>query len=126
MKEYKTLEEMAAAYSIPSSPEANHRNLEQKRPGGKDEEWAGTAEEPEALGPGPWYALRLMPKVHHTMGGINMNTKAQATDVSTDKPIAVFLRRRGDRRRPRRGPAGQLRYTGLPRLRPDRRQERGG
>jgi len=26
--------------------------------------------------------------VHHTMGGININAKAQAIDVMTDKPIA--------------------------------------
>ena len=35
---------------------------------------------------GPYLAVRLWPKVHHTMGGALINTKAQVLDM-TDKPI---------------------------------------
>lgn len=34
----------------------------------------------------PYYAIRLWPKVHHTMGGVQINTKAQVMDLS-HKPI---------------------------------------
>ncbi len=90
VKEYKTLEEMAAAYNVPIEPLKQSIDKWNKSVlAGKDEEWGRYLQKNQKpLGPGPWYALRLMPKVHHTMGGINMNTKAQATDVSTDKPIA--------------------------------------
>ena len=36
----------------------------------------------------PIYVLRLMPKVHYTMGGIQIDTSARVVDVTTDKPIA--------------------------------------
>lgn len=35
---------------------------------------------------GPWYACRKVPTVHHTMGGVRINTKAQVLDKS-GKPI---------------------------------------
>ena len=35
----------------------------------------------------PFYAMRLLPKIHYCMGGININTKSQVTDVANDKPI---------------------------------------
>ncbi|HBJ74078.1 MAG TPA: hypothetical protein DDY86_00730, partial [Syntrophaceae bacterium] len=55
---------------------------------GKDEEWGRYLQKnKKPLGPGPWYALRLTPKIHHCMGGLNINTNAQALDVMTDKPI---------------------------------------
>jgi succinate dehydrogenase/fumarate reductase flavoprotein subunit len=90
VKEYRTLEEMAAAYNIPVEPLKGSIDKWNKSVlAGKDEEWGRYLQKNQKpLGPGPWYALRLMPKVHHTMGGVNMNVKAQATDVMTDKPIA--------------------------------------
>ena len=35
---------------------------------------------------GPYFALRLWPRVHHTMGGLEINDKAQVLDVE-GKPI---------------------------------------
>ena len=35
----------------------------------------------------PWYAMRLSPKLHHTMGGVAINSEAQALDVSTGDVI---------------------------------------
>jgi len=36
---------------------------------------------------GPFYAIRLVPKPHHTMGGLKINTKAQVISANTNKPI---------------------------------------
>ncbi len=35
----------------------------------------------------PFYALRGWPKVHHTMGGAQINNKAQVLDMGTKEPI---------------------------------------
>lgn len=89
VKKYETIEDMAAAYNIPVA--ALKETIEKWNKSvlaGKDEEWGRYLQKNQKpLGPGPWYALRLMPKVHHTMGGVNINVKAQAMDVMTDKPI---------------------------------------
>ena len=89
VKEYETLEQMAAAYDCPVAP--LKEEIEKFNKGvlaGKDAEWSRYLQKNQKpLGPGPYYALRLTPKVHHCMGGINMNVKAQATDITTDKPI---------------------------------------
>ena len=31
---------------------------------------------------GPWYACKKVPTVHHTMGGIKINTKAEVLNTS--------------------------------------------
>lgn len=36
----------------------------------------------------PFYAVRLWPKAHHTMGGVEINTKAEAINIETGTPIA--------------------------------------
>lgn len=89
VKKYETLEDMAAAHNCPVEPlKATVEKFNKGVLAGKDEEWGRYLQKNQKpLGPGPWYALRLTPKVHHTMGGVNMNAKAQATDVMTDKPI---------------------------------------
>ena len=89
VKKYNTLEEMAAAYNCPIEPlKATIEKFNKGIAAGKDEEWNRYLQKNQKpLGPGPWYALRLTPKVHHTMGGVNINAKAQATDIMTDKPI---------------------------------------
>lgn len=89
VKKYETLEEMAAAHHCPVEP--LKEEIEKFNKGvlaGKDAEWGRYLQKNQKpLGPGPWYALRLTPKIHHCMGGVNMNIKAQATDIMTDKPI---------------------------------------
>ena len=89
VKKYETLEEMAAAYNCPVEP--LKEKIEKFNKGvlaGKDEEWGRYLQKNQKpLGPGPYYALRLTPKIHHCMGGVNINAKAQALDIMTDKPI---------------------------------------
>lgn len=90
VKKYETLEDMAKAYDIPL--EALKETIEKWNKSvlaGKDEEWGRYLQKDQKpLGPGPYYASRLMPKVHHCMGGIRINEKAQAIDMFTYKPIA--------------------------------------
>ena len=89
VKKYETLEQMAAAYDCPVEP--LKETIDKFNKGvlaGKDEEWSRYLQKNQKpLGPGPYYALRLTPKVHHCMGGVNINTRAQALDIMTDKPI---------------------------------------
>ncbi|PKN71003.1 MAG: flavocytochrome c [Deltaproteobacteria bacterium HGW-Deltaproteobacteria-12] len=89
VKKYATLEDMAAGYNCPIEP--LKQTVETFNKGvlaGKDAEWGRYLQKNQKpLGPGPWYALRLTPKIHHCMGGVNINAKAQAMDVVTDKPI---------------------------------------
>jgi flavocytochrome c len=35
----------------------------------------------------PFYAVRLWPKAHHTMGGVEINTKAEVVNIETGQPI---------------------------------------
>lgn len=91
IKQFNTLEEVAAAYEVPLEPLKKtvadyNRYLTQ----GKDEEFGRYLnKEAKPLGL-PIYVQRLLPKVHYTMGGVNINAKAQVTDVSTDQPIPGF------------------------------------
>lgn len=80
---------LAAAYDIPAGPlKETIEKWNKSVLAGKDEEWGRYLQKNQKpLGPGPWYALRLTPKIHHCMGGLNINTNAQALDVMTDKPI---------------------------------------
>lgn len=34
-----------------------------------------------AMTEGPWYACKKVPTVHHTMGGLHINTEAQVIDT---------------------------------------------
>ena len=90
VKKYNTWEDLAAAYSVPLGPMMDEiRKYNEALAKGKDEEWGRYLQkDAKPLGQAPFYAMRLMPKVHHCMGGININVKGQALDVSSDKPIS--------------------------------------
>ncbi len=89
VKKYDTLEALAKAYDVPFGPmmeEINKYNEALVK--GKDEAWGRYLwKDAKPIGTAPFYAMRLMPKVHHCMGGLNINPKAQALDVMTDEPI---------------------------------------
>ncbi|MGA3126180.1 MAG: flavocytochrome c [Candidatus Korobacteraceae bacterium] len=88
IKKFNTWEEVAAAYNVPL--EALKKTVADYNSyivAGKDKEferYLNKEAKPLAL---PVYVQRLLPKVHYTMGGLNINTQAQVTDVSTDQPI---------------------------------------
>lgn len=95
VKAFNSLEAVADAYGMPRAAfletvakyNTNIRNSDPKDP--KDDIKVST-KLPQGTLPldtAPFYVSRLLPKVHHCMGGIYTNTEAQAMDISTDKAI---------------------------------------
>ncbi|WP_005032900.1 flavocytochrome c [Holophaga foetida] len=91
VKKYDTLEDVASAYSMPldAFKETIAKYNKNIREGVRDDVKNSVTlpKEVKPVETAPYYVSRLLPKVHHCMGGIYTNTAAQAMDVSTDKPI---------------------------------------
>lgn len=89
VKSYNSLEEMAAAYDCPVEPlKETIAKFNKAVAAGKDEEWGRYMQKDQKpLTSAPYYALRLTPKVHHCMGGINISVEGKAKDILTDQPI---------------------------------------
>ncbi|MGB3651244.1 MAG: FAD-binding protein, partial [Rivularia sp. (in: cyanobacteria)] len=84
---FQNLEKLALAYNLPDKAlketinqynnyVENYRDEEFQKPIPIDA---------KPLQP-PYYAIRLWPKVHYTMGGVEINTKAQVIDIN-NQPI---------------------------------------
>jgi flavocytochrome c len=80
--EFQTLEEIAQEFSIPVEPFlAEVQRWNGFVTNGKDEDFGTLIQ--QGAGPtqtAPFYAAKLWPKVHHTMGGLVTNLKAQVMD----------------------------------------------
>lgn len=90
LMEYATLEEMATAHGVPIEPlKATIARFNASVDAGADAEMGRymQADQFKLAQEGAYYAVRLMPKIHHTMGGIAMNVDAQVLDVVTGAPI---------------------------------------
>ena len=89
VKKFDTIEDLATEYKISVSAfKETISNWNKYLKQGKDEEFGKyiqTDSKPIAVA--PFYGCRVWPKVHHTMGGIQINTKAQAIGLDR-KPIA--------------------------------------
>lgn len=88
VKKFDTLEALAAAYRIPLQ---GLKNTIEKYNGYVEKGMDDELEKPfrkdaKPIAQAPFYAVRLWPKVHHTMGGIQINTKAQALGLN-HRPI---------------------------------------
>jgi flavocytochrome c len=89
VKEYKSLDEIAADYKIPADQlkktvaEFNEAVKNKKDP--LFGRYINAEQVP--LVEGPWYASEMSPKVHHCMGGLCTNIKAQVLDIEAFKPI---------------------------------------
>ena len=90
LKEYATLAEMADAYDIPLAPlQDTIASFNASVAAGEDSEMGRYIQADQfPIEAAPYYAVRLLPKIHHTMGGLGINTEAQALDVVTGEPIA--------------------------------------
>ncbi|EGO64982.1 flavocytochrome c [Acetonema longum] len=79
VKKYDTLEELARAYEIPVGPFLEEvRRWNSMVLNGKDTDHdCLILEGAKPTIEGPFYAARLWPRVHHTMGGLLTNLKAQ-------------------------------------------------
>ena len=92
LKEFKTIDEIAAFYKIPA---AEFKKTVERYNGfvkaGKDDDFGKpldkTTTEGYDLSKPPFYAMRGTPKLHHTMGGLDINTKAQVISLKTEQPI---------------------------------------
>jgi succinate dehydrogenase/fumarate reductase flavoprotein subunit len=88
VKKFNTLGELASAYKIPLTPlQETVREYNSYVEAGKDKEFGKPLRKgsgPVALA--PFYAMRSWPKVHHCMGGVQINTKAQVIGLN-HKPI---------------------------------------
>jgi urocanate reductase len=86
LKSGKTLEEVAKAFDIPV---ANLRKTVDKvnefARTGKDTDFHYRGKFSD-MSKGPYWIYRGVPSVHHTMGGLKINTKAQVLDTN-DRPI---------------------------------------
>ena len=72
----ETIAELATKLEIkPEVLEATIKTYDAGRKAGKDE--FGRADMPLDLTTGPFYAIRIAPAVHHTMGGVKINSKAE-------------------------------------------------
>jgi len=88
VKPYDTLEQVAATYKVPldvlkETIAAHNKSLQE----GDKEFGRVVQKDVTPIDTAPFYVMRLMPKIHHCMGGLNINVKAQALDMMTDKPI---------------------------------------
>ena len=77
--EGNTIEELASRVDIPAaklSESINRYNAQQKA--GVDEDFGRSATEmTRPLETSPFYAVRVTPAIHHTMGGLSVNTETQ-------------------------------------------------
>ncbi len=89
VREFDSLEAMAAAYDMPLEPlQETIARFNASVEAGEDAEFGRYLQaEQFPIGEPPFYVSRLSPKVHHTMGGVAINTDAQALDVVTGEPI---------------------------------------
>lgn len=93
MKKFDTIDALAANYKIPADAlkETIKKYNEDAKNGVEDQFKKQTlkdVKDKEAIEmKGPFYAIRLCPKPHHTMGGLHINTKAQVISGNTGKPI---------------------------------------
>ena len=89
VKKFNTIAELAIAnqVDIPELAETvrKYNSFVQK---GRDEEFGKPLKgDLLPLDNPPYYAIRLVPKVHHCMGGVQINTQAQVLHMETQRPI---------------------------------------
>ncbi|WP_088586715.1 FAD-binding protein [Shewanella sp. FDAARGOS_354] len=56
---------------------------------GKDEEFA-REQMPLPLEKAPFYAVKVAPGIHHTMGGVAIDTKAEVLDIQSKPLVGLF------------------------------------
>ena len=84
VKKFNNLDKLSSAYSIKISElEKSVKRFNQSIEDGNDREYGKPVlENAQILCKAPWYAIRLWPKVHHTMGGIRIDKNAHVLDLN--------------------------------------------
>lgn len=83
VRKFETLKEIADFYKIPyDALEETNKKFNEYMKAKKDPEFDSMFFEGSALNDkGPFYAVRLWPRVHHCMGGLEINDNAQVMSV---------------------------------------------
>lgn len=90
VKKFNTIEEMAAFYKMPPADlKKTIDNYNSYVDAKKDPEFGKPVADIEGIkiSKAPFYGTRGVPKLHHTMGGLAINAKAQVISSVTKKPI---------------------------------------
>ncbi len=88
VKKYDTLMALCKAYNMPyQAVKQSVDNYNSYLKKGEDKEFGRFLQkDAKPIQQAPFYALRLWPKVHHTMGGLQINSKAEVIGLD-QKPI---------------------------------------
>ncbi len=85
---FDSLNALAKHYGIPPTPlAAQVQRYNEFVQNGEDKEFGKIFVKRIPLDKPPFYAARAWVKVHHCMGGVQINTKAQVIHMNTGKPI---------------------------------------
>jgi len=90
VKKFDTIDALAAEYKIPAAElKASIETYNKFVKANKDTEFGKPVEKTEGVQiiKAPFYGTRGVPKLHHTMGGLKINTKAEVISAATKKPI---------------------------------------
>lgn len=83
-----TLDELARLYDIPATAlKAQVSRWNAAVAKGQDSEFGRPMQKAMKLEQGPWYAVRMWPKVHYCMGGVRVNTASEVLHLVSNKPI---------------------------------------
>ena len=92
VKKFNTLEELAQAFKVDAAglkEQVKRYNAFLAK--GNDEEFGKPfRNSSKPIGKAPYYGMNLWPKVHHTMGGVQINTKAQLLDLQGNVIPGVY------------------------------------
>lgn len=84
----ETLDELAAIYGMPAKAlKAQVARWNEAVKTGIDKEFDRPMQEAIVLDKGPWYAVRMWPKVHYCMGGVKVNTQSEVLHLVSNKAI---------------------------------------
>lgn len=84
----ETLDELAAIYGMPAKAlKAQVERWNEAVKSGIDKEFDRPMQEAIVLDQGPWYAVRMWPKVHYCMGGVKVNTQSEVLHLVSNKAI---------------------------------------
>jgi flavocytochrome c len=84
VKQFNSIKELAEEYEIPfNNLDETIKNYNSYIQDGEDKEYGKYLQKDVNPIKEPFYAVRIWPKVHHTMGGLQINTKAQV--IGLDK-----------------------------------------
>lgn len=87
-----TIEELAEKLGIPPQTFAQTiKTYNQYQKNGNDDDFGRKGSEmPRTLEKAPYYAVEVAPAIHHTMGGLKINTKAQVLNNSNEVIPGLF------------------------------------